>query len=439
MNASDPKPIRCLNPQCGHILAGSVVYCPYCGFHKEKVDPALTLQRKPEPKSDTAAESKAAPITKPRPEHEAEASPEPEAKQQPVPERDLEPKSDHSPDPPPPPPPPPPRPLWVVFAAVGLVAIAIGGYIIMSGKAPLGPDVGGRGELAAVPISVNEHIRSMLANAESVEGPAFRSALEALKAVSSPPHGNRKAAKDCNSKGLAATKAGKYGEAVADFECAHKADPADIEVANNLGYALLMEGRTEEAAGALAKTIAMKPERTSAWANLGQVLAKQGREVDSAKAFLISYRFSTNATKTLEFLSKLVDEDPDSRVRNAAAVALTRLLPDRTLPTSTQVREQSPQLPQPVTGAPSTTGTIDNSGTRPPSLAKPGENLPVRPPTHEQLDLEEPGLASRAGAKKALGVGSASDRQKSDRPVAIGKESERKSSEGLDLEGGGLK
>jgi Flp pilus assembly protein TadD len=84
-------------------------------------------------------------------------------------------------------------------------------------------------------------------------------------------HGDRSAARQLNDRGLGLFQDSQYVEAARLFREAHKADPADIEVHNNLGYALLMAGDLGEAEKVLTDVLTVAPGRGAAWGNLGNL------------------------------------------------------------------------------------------------------------------------------------------------------------------------
>jgi len=123
-----------------------------------------------------------------------------------------------------------------------------------------------------------------------------------------PKNGDRKKARELNDKGLEYLKAGQSSLAVQSFQESLKANPADVEVVNNLGYAYLIDGDSN-AEQHLLQAIRMAPGRTSAWANLGQFYAKQDKNEFAVACFAHAFRFSKNRIKTIQFLNRLADKD----------------------------------------------------------------------------------------------------------------------------------
>jgi hypothetical protein len=63
---------------------------------------------------------------------------------------------------------------------------------------------------------------------------------EQLKHLPKFPHGNRKVARTANQPGLEALVQRDISAAVKFFLTAYRADPADVEILNNLGYAQVL-------------------------------------------------------------------------------------------------------------------------------------------------------------------------------------------------------
>ncbi|MCI0427828.1 MAG: tetratricopeptide repeat protein [Nitrospiraceae bacterium] len=143
-----------------------------------------------------------------------------------------------------------------------------------------------------------------------------------ILALPNPSRGNRKTARSLNSQGLSYFKASQYGEAVQAFQQAARLDPGDVEIVNNLGYALLEARRLQEAEDALIKALSLAPDRTSGWANLGQTYAIMGKADQAVGCFTNAYRFSHNAQTTKEFFKNLAENGSDQNVRESAEKTL---------------------------------------------------------------------------------------------------------------------
>lgn len=133
-------------------------------------------------------------------------------------------------------------------------------------------------------------------NPESISVAAAR-----ITEFQKPARGNRKVARDLNTKGLAEFKKGNFTEAVTLLQQATSEDPGDVEVLSNLGLALLKANRAPEARQVLRSSLAINPRRTSAWVPMADVLFEIGDSDSAMAALLLAYEFSENKEKTRTF------------------------------------------------------------------------------------------------------------------------------------------
>lgn len=161
-------------------------------------------------------------------------------------------------------------------------------------------------------------VRKMTAQSAQNDEAAVNAARQQLESLLKPAHQNVKDARTLNQQGLDALKRNDYPAAAAAFQQAQQADPADVEVAGNLGYAQLKLGQLKRAEHQLAYAISLAPGRSSSWFNLGQVYGAQG-EIDQATgAFANAYRFSQNRPKTAEFLRQALMAPENNAATRAA-------------------------------------------------------------------------------------------------------------------------
>jgi Flp pilus assembly protein TadD len=162
-------------------------------------------------------------------------------------------------------------------------------------------------------------VLAMLDAAKSENNAAILSAKVTLDSFPKPNRGDRKLARERNKLGLDALRANNYDFAISLLNEGVAADPSDVELKNNLGYALLMAVRLDDAKKALIESLVLDSARGAAWANLGQTLAKQGDEASAVAAFVNTFIFSRAQNKTIEYFTNLSQSDPDPRVKSAAA------------------------------------------------------------------------------------------------------------------------
>jgi tetratricopeptide (TPR) repeat protein len=137
-------------------------------------------------------------------------------------------------------------------------------------------------------------------------------AKNSLTELGKPVKGDRKAARKLNDTAIALMGEKKYTEAIPILQEAHKTDPADIEIMNNLAYANIEKGITDnnftQAKTALVDTLRLKPERAQAWANLGRTFALEGIETAATNCYINFFRFAENKEKALSRLQSGINE-----------------------------------------------------------------------------------------------------------------------------------
>jgi Flp pilus assembly protein TadD len=153
---------------------------------------------------------------------------------------------------------------------------------------------------------------------------AARSALAATRAATvRPPSGNVRGGRELNGRGLEALRSARLGDAVVTFERARAANPADIEIVANYGYALLQAGEIERATVVLKEAIAINPYYATAWLSLGRCLARLGHPNDGVAAIVLAHMLSKDPSVLVESLRRW-ERDPATpeRERRMLRVAL---------------------------------------------------------------------------------------------------------------------
>ena len=145
-----------------------------------------------------------------------------------------------------------------------------------------------------------------------------------LKIESSPlpAKGNKKAAKEINTKGLASSKKGDFNNAVKLFEEASRLDKSDIEIVNNLGFSYLKQGNLDSAQQAITIALTLSPDRATAWENLGEVFGTKGDLSKAVACFSNAYRFSKDRLKMHQYMKKLNEKENIKNLKQARAKAI---------------------------------------------------------------------------------------------------------------------
>ncbi len=146
------------------------------------------------------------------------------------------------------------------------------------------------------------HVQRMLSQSLKNDEAGLNTSRQQLENLPRPARQNMKEARALNQQGLDALKRNDYAMAATALQKAQELDPADIEIAGNLGYAHLKLGQFKRAAHQLIYAISLAPGRTSSWFNLGQVYGALGDVEKATGAFAMTYRTSQNPAKTADFI-----------------------------------------------------------------------------------------------------------------------------------------
>lgn len=129
-----------------------------------------------------------------------------------------------------------------------------------------------------------------------------------------PAKGDRKAARKLNDSAIALIKESKDQEALPILEEAHKTDPSDIEITNNLAstYSRIPASDNfdpnSKTKAMLVETMLLKSDRAIAWANLGRAFANEGNEKTASNCYINFFRFAENKEKALSRLQSGINE-----------------------------------------------------------------------------------------------------------------------------------
>ena len=159
------------------------------------------------------------------------------------------------------------------------------------------------------------YIQSMLSAMQSNNQSLLDQNIGLLNSLTKPTGGNRKEARQFNDAGLAALKANNLDLAISSFKDAVNTDLTDQEATNNLAYAYYLNGDLDRAKGLIEYTLALAPQRTSAWTNYAVILFKQGANEQAINAYLIAYKYAKNQDRLVAFVEKQAQEDPDVQLR----------------------------------------------------------------------------------------------------------------------------
>lgn len=160
-----------------------------------------------------------------------------------------------------------------------------------------------------------ECIQHSLAAGRRQDIDAVRRYASRIEAMPKPDLGNRAVSRQLNTAALEALKKSDFDNAVQQLQRAQRENGRDVEIAGNLGYALLKGGQHGPAIEAMQSALLLDPRRTSTWTPLAEALALAGREADAKAALWISFQWSPNRDKSLAYYQDRATNDPQPRLQ----------------------------------------------------------------------------------------------------------------------------
>lgn len=112
-----------------------------------------------------------------------------------------------------------------------------------------------------------------------------------------PDLGNKAVARKLNAAALDALKQGDAANAVSQLRRARQENPQDVEIAANLGFALLKAGDPSAARAVLGEALLLNPRRAATWGPLADALALIGQMNDAKAAAWVAFQWSGNREK----------------------------------------------------------------------------------------------------------------------------------------------
>lgn len=140
-----------------------------------------------------------------------------------------------------------------------------------------------------------------------------RSLATRIEGFGKPDLGNRAVSRKLNSEGLEALKADQPAAAADLFRKGLAENPRDVELAGNLGFALVKAGKAAEAVEVLTAALQLDPRRSSTWTPLAEALALAGNKDESLAALWIAFQWSGNRDKSLAFYADRAEKEQATR------------------------------------------------------------------------------------------------------------------------------
>ncbi len=235
------------------------------------------------------------------------------------------------------------------------------------------------------------YVQQMIALAAAADATGVQAFREQLDGLGRPEAGDTAQARPLLQQGLDYLNRDQRKEALAAFRQAFIADPADPEIAEQLGLTYLRLQRLKEAERLLVYTLALAPTRTTTWLHLGQTYGQAGDADRATGAFANAHRFALDPAGLAAQLQQLATTDPAEAIRLGAQRALQ--LPSAKA--AATVVQPSPPAATPPTAAPvAPTAPKAGTATAPPAAAPVAPTAPKAggsatpapsPPNHNAL------------------------------------------------------
>ncbi len=175
--------------------------------------------------------------------------------------------------------------------------------------------------------TLDYHVQQMIAQAVANDEAGVQALREQLDNLRRPEAGDAAQAQPLRQQGLEHLNGDQPKEALAAFRQAFITDPADPEIAGQLGLSYLRLRRLKEAERLLVYALALAPARSTPWLYLGQVYGQAGDASRAAGAFANAYRFAQDRPQMAAQLRQLATTDPADTVRAGARRALQSAQP----------------------------------------------------------------------------------------------------------------
>jgi len=238
--------------------------------------------------------------------------------------------------------------------------------------------------------TLDYYIQQMILQADANDEAGVQTFREQLDNLRRPEAGDAAQARPLFQQGQEYLNHDQLKEALSAFRQAFITDPADPEIAGQLGLTYLRLRRLKEAERLLVYTLALAPARSASWLHLGQVYGQSGDTARAAGAFANAYRFAPDRSRLAGQLRQLATTDPADAVRAGAQRALQ---PTQPLPAPAAKPGSAANLPPPAASAPVPAQPAAPAPTAP-TITGPAPSTP--PASGVLLDSLRRGLSSLA-------------------------------------------
>ncbi|MBL8250893.1 MAG: trypsin-like peptidase domain-containing protein [Candidatus Competibacter sp.] len=218
--------------------------------------------------------------------------------------------------------------------------------------------------------TIDYYVQQMIALAAADDATGAQAFREQLEQLRRPQAGDSAKAGPHRRQGADYLAQNQLKEALAAFRQAFILDPADFEIAAQLGLTYLRLNRLKEAERLSVYALALAPAQAATWLTLGEIYGQGGDGQRAAGAFVNAYRHADNPAQLAETLRRLTAAERPPALQEGARLAL-RLVDSN--PKAKPAAQSPGWIPPPQSAAP-TAATATPAGSAPapaPSNAAP--------------------------------------------------------------------
>jgi len=183
--------------------------------------------------------------------------------------------------------------------------------------------------------TIDYYVQQMIAQAIAKDETGVQAFREQLENLPRPAAGDPAQARPLQQQGRDHLASAQIKEALAAYRQAFIADPADPDIAGQLGLTYLRLRRLREAERLSVYALSLAPARSATWFALGQVYGQGGDAGRAAGAFANAWRFAQDRSQLAAQLRQLATTDATDTVRIGALQALQSMEAAATLQPAT--------------------------------------------------------------------------------------------------------
>jgi len=169
----------------------------------------------------------------------------------------------------------------------------------------------------------------MLEAAEPLQAQVIHAGAARIAEFKKPLPGDNAAARKLSSRGMEKLDTGHVAEAIDLLSKAASVDPLDLEINANLGRALLLANKFNEAGLLLVNALIIDSRRPKSWISIAEFFCAKGNQNSAIRSLLLVHEFSADKTVALKFFEAQALKADMQVMRPIYKVVALRLSLDR--------------------------------------------------------------------------------------------------------------